>query len=121
MRHRHRESDEAIINITPMLDIVFIMLIFFIVTTSFVKETGIDPKRPVAETAAAKPRGNILIGIDTEGRIWMNNRQVDITQVRQLVEDAVIENPESSAVLIGTHSILMCMNTYTKLIIKKQN
>jgi biopolymer transport protein ExbD len=89
------------INITPMLDIVFIMLIFFIVTTSFVKETGIDPKRPVAETAAAKPRGNILIGIDTEGRIWMNNRQVDITQVRQLVEDAVIENPESSAVLIS--------------------
>jgi biopolymer transport protein ExbD len=89
------------INITPMLDIVFIMLIFFIVTTSFVKETGIDPKRPVAETAAAKPAGNILIGIDTEGQIWMNNRRIEITQVRQLVEDAVVENPESSAVLIS--------------------
>jgi biopolymer transport protein ExbD len=102
MAKRRKSRDEEMdINITPMLDIVFIMLIFFIVTTSFVKETGIDPKRPVAETAAAKPRGNILIGIDTEGRIWMNNRQVDITQVRQLVEDAVIENPESSAVLIS--------------------
>ena len=89
------------INITPMLDIVFIMLIFFIVTTSFVKETGIDPKRPVAETSSAKPRGNILIGIDTHGQIWMNSRIVDLNQIRQLVEDAVVENPESSAVLIS--------------------
>jgi len=89
------------INITPMLDIVFIMLIFFIVTTSFVKETGIDPKRPVAETSTAKPRGNILIGVDTNGQIWMNNRTIELAQVRQLVEDAVVENPESSAVLIS--------------------
>jgi len=83
------------INITPMLDIVFIMLIFFIVTTSFVKETGIDPKRPVAETSVAKPRGNILIGIDIAGNIWMNNRRIELNQIRQLVEDAVNENPES--------------------------
>ncbi len=89
------------INITPMLDIVFIMLIFFIVTTSFVKETGIDPKRPVAETSSAKPRANILIGIDTHGQIWMNSRVVELNQIRQLVEDAVVENPESSAVLIA--------------------
>ncbi len=89
------------INITPMLDIVFIMLIFFIVTTSFVKETGIDPKRPVAETSSAKPRGNILIGVDIAGHIWMNNRRIDLNQIRQLVEDAVNENPESSAVLIS--------------------
>ena len=89
------------INITPMLDIVFIMLIFFIVTTSFVKETGIDPKRPVAETSSAKPRGNILIGIDTEGYIWMNNRRIELNQVRQMVEDAVNENPESSVILIS--------------------
>ena len=84
-----------------MLDIVFIMLIFFIVTTSFVKETGIDPRKPIAETAEAKPRGNILIGVDLDGRIWINNRQVQITQIRQLVEDAVNETPESSAVLIA--------------------
>lgn len=99
-RRRSRE-DEMDINITPMLDIVFIMLIFFIVTTSFVKETGIDPKRPVAETSTAKPTGNILIGIDSDGQIWMNNRRIELTQVRQLVEDAVIENPESSAILIS--------------------
>ncbi len=102
MRRRRKEREDAMdINITPMLDIVFIMLIFFIVTTSFVKEPGIDPKRPVAETSAAKPRGNILIGVDIAGQIWMNNRIVELIQIRQLVEDAVIENPESSAILIA--------------------
>ena len=100
-RRRQNRDEEMDINITPMLDIVFIMLIFFIVTTSFVKETGIDPKRPVAETATAKPRGNILIGVDTGGQIWMNNRQIDLSQVRQLVEDAVAETPESSVVLVS--------------------
>ena len=100
-RRRQNRDEEMDINITPMLDIVFIMLIFFIVTTSFVKETGIDPKRPVAETASAKPRGNILIGVDTGGQIWMNNRQIELSQVRQLVEDAVAETPESSVVLVS--------------------
>ena len=84
-----------------MLDIVFIMLIFFIVTTSFVKEPGIDPQRPVAETSEPKPRGNILIGVDTEGQIWMNNRRVELTDIRLLVEEAVNETPESSAVVVS--------------------
>jgi biopolymer transport protein ExbD len=101
---RQRTGEEGDINITPMLDIVFIMLIFFIVTTSFVKETGIDPRRPVAETTAAKPRGNILIGVDTNGFIWMNKQRIELNQVRQLVEDAVNENPESSAIIIADES-----------------
>lgn len=102
MRKRRSENNEDTeINITPMLDIVFIMLIFFIVTTSFVKETGINPKKPVAETAEAKPRANILVGVDLDGRIWVNNRQIQLNQVRQLIEDAVNETPESSVVLIA--------------------
>jgi len=101
---RQRTEEESDINITPMLDIVFIMLIFFIVTTSFVKETGIDPRRPVAETTAAKPRGNILIGVDTNGFIWMNKQRIELNQIRQLVEDAVNENPESSAIIIADES-----------------
>ena len=100
-RKRVRDEEETEVNLTPMLDVVFIMLIFFIVTTSFVKETGINPRKPVAETARQKPRANVLIGIDTEGRVWMNNRQVQVGQVRQLIEDAVNETPESSAVLIA--------------------
>ena len=102
MARRHSEAeDDTEINITPMLDIVFIMLIFFIVTTSFVKETGIDPLRPEAETAVSKARGNILIGVTENGDIWFNKREVELTDIRQRVEDARAESPESSAVIIA--------------------
>ena len=100
-RRRNSDEEETEINITPMLDIVFIMLIFFIVTTSFVKETGIDPRRPAAQTAEEKPRGNILVAISETGQIWMNKRPVELGQVRALVEAALAENPESSAVIIA--------------------
>ena len=98
---REKQVDEMDINITPMLDIVFIMLIFFIVTTSFVRETGIDPQRPGAETATDQGHANILIGVDSDGQIWVNRQIVKVSKVRQLVESAVNENPESSAVLIA--------------------
>jgi biopolymer transport protein ExbD len=98
---RLHEEDDTEINITPMLDIVFIMLIFFIVTTSFVKEPGISPQRPTAETAAEKARGNVLIAISQTGQIWMDKRSVELNQVRALVESALAENPESSAVIIA--------------------
>lgn len=98
---REKHTDEMDINITPMLDIVFIMLIFFIVTTSFVRETGIDPQRPVAETATDQGHANILIGIDRDGLVWVNRQIVEVSQVRRIVENAVNENPASSAVLIA--------------------
>lgn len=98
---RPREEDDTQINITPMLDIVFIMLIFFIVTTSFVKEPGINPQRPMAETATQKTRGNVLIAISQTGQIWMDKRSIELSQVRTLIESALAENPESSAVIIA--------------------
>ena len=98
---RQREEEETEINITPMLDIVFIMLIFFIVTTSFVKEPGISPQRPSADTAVEKTRGNVLIAISQTGQIWMDKRSVELNQIRTLVEAALAENPESSAVIIA--------------------
>jgi biopolymer transport protein ExbD len=99
-KHSYQEED-AEINMTPMLDIVFIMLIFFIVTTSFIKETGIDPDRPEAETAETQARGNILIAISEVGQVWMEKRPVEISQVRALVENARAESPESSVVIIA--------------------
>jgi len=101
MGRRYQQVDEETeVNVTPMLDIVFIMLIFFIVTTSFIKETGIDPLRPEAESAIKQERGNILIAISHTGQVWMNRRAVGLEQVRALVEEAVAENPESSVVLV---------------------
>jgi biopolymer transport protein ExbD len=102
MARRHAtHEEETEINITPMLDIVFIMLIFFIVTTSFIKETGIDPNRPEALTAAKQDRGNILIGVSAIGEIWMNKRSVDLASVRQMVEQARNESPESTVVIVA--------------------
>jgi biopolymer transport protein ExbD len=85
-RHKRREEEESEINITPMMDIVFIMLIFFIVTTSFIKETGIDPNRPEAETAKRAELGNILIAIAPNDRIWMNKAPIELEAVKIMME-----------------------------------
>ncbi|MEE4303236.1 MAG: biopolymer transporter ExbD [Wenzhouxiangella sp.] len=101
MARRHATKDEPEINITPMLDIVFIMLIFFIVTTSFIRETGVEVNKPTALTAEPRPQGNVLIAIRENDEIWMNKQQVEIHQVRPEVERAKAENPESAVVLIA--------------------
>ena len=98
---RRKPEEEGEINITPMLDIVFIMLIFFIVTTSFVKEPGINPTRPFAQTAATKERGNIMIAVSDSDQIWMNKKRVELQSIRQLVEAARAENPESSVIIVA--------------------
>lgn len=96
---RSRQQEEAGIDMTPMLDIVFIMLIFFIVTTSFVKESGLDVNRPSAATAATKPRANILIGISETGDVWIQKRRIDVRSVRANVERLKAENPEGTVVI----------------------
>jgi len=101
MARRHAHTDEAEINITPMLDIVFIMLIFFIVTTSFTKETGASIIKPVAEQAIALQNGTILIGVRPNNDIWMAKRQIELREVRQMVERAKSENPEGSVVIVA--------------------
>ncbi len=104
MKRRHRQEEDTEINITPMLDVVFIMLIFFIVTTSFVKETGIDVSRPQASTAQKKPKGSILIAIRDNDEIWMNKRRIELRAVRANVERAHAETPEGSVIIIADQS-----------------
>lgn len=102
MRRSHvQQEEEAEINITPMLDIVFIMLIFFIVTATFVRETGIDVTRPDAQTAQQQQRPPILIAINSEGEIWFDRRKIDIRAVRANIERALAENPEAGVVIIA--------------------
>ncbi len=98
-RARKREQDESEVNLTPMLDVVFIMLIFFIVTASFVKESGIEISRPGAATATRKERGNILIAITENDQIWMDRRQVDPRALRANIERLHAENPQGSVVI----------------------
>ncbi len=93
------EEEESEVNLTPMLDVVFIMLIFFIVTASFVKESGIDITRPDAATAERKEKGNILVAINEEGQIWIDRRQVDVRALRANIERMHAENPHGAVVI----------------------
>ena len=97
--HVPSEDEESEINITPMLDVVFIMLIFFIVTASFVKESGIEVDRPSAVTAVVKEKGNILVAISAAGEIWVDRRQVDPRALRANIERLHAENPKGSVVI----------------------
>ena len=91
-----QEEEQENIDLTPMLDVVFIMLIFFIVTASFVKEAGIDVNRPEAATAVKKERASILVAISDKGEIWINKRQVDVRAVQANIERLKAENPQGS-------------------------
>jgi len=93
------ENDESEVNLTPMLDVVFIMLIFFIVTASFVKEAGIDVNKPSAATAERKEKGNILVAISAENQIWIDRRQVDPRALRANLERMHAENPNGAVVI----------------------
>ena len=98
-RRRSREADESEVNVTPMLDVVFIMLIFFIVTASFVKEAGIEINRPSAATAQRKERGNILVAITESGQLWIDKRRVDARALRANIERLSAENPKAGVVI----------------------
>ncbi len=96
--NRTSEEEEGI-NLTPMLDVVFIMLIFFIVTASFVKEAGIEISRPIANTAQNKKNANIIVAINSSNEIWMDRKHVKLQGVRGLIERMHAENPEGSVLI----------------------
>ncbi len=115
MRRRSNRSSveqSADIDMTPMLDIVFIMLIFFIVTTSFVKESGIDVNRPSASTGVTKEQGNIIVGIKANGDVWIDKRLIDIRAVRANVSRLHAENP------LGTVIIAADRDTKTHVLVR---
>ena len=96
----HADEDENEINLTPMLDVVFIMLIFFIVTASFIKESGIDVNRPDAPVTESKPENaNILVVINANDEIWIDRRLIDPRALRANIERMHAENPSGSVVI----------------------
>ena len=99
-RHTTGDEDHGI-DLAPMLDFVMNLLIFFIITTSFVKEPGVTVTRAEAETAANAETGNILIAIRPNGEIWMDRQQVDIRQVRPMIERLHVERPDDTVVVVA--------------------
>ena len=113
--NRSNNEQESEINLTPMLDIVFIMLIFFIVTTSFIKESGIDVNRPTAKTAQRNEYGRIIVSIKPNGEVWIDKRAVDIRAVRANVARLHAENPLGSVIIAAdretkTHDLVQVMD-----------
>ena len=100
MRRRKKiYQEETGLDLTPMLDIVFIMLIFFIVTTSFVKESGIEVNRPNAETAERNENGNILVAISENNEIYIDRRKVELRAIRPNIIRLRAENPEGAVII----------------------
>ena len=104
MRHHlddiHFDEEENEINLTPMLDVVFIMLIFFIVTASFIKEAGLDVNRPDAPMTESTPEeSNILVMINANDEIWIERRLIDPRALRANIERMHAENPDGSVVI----------------------
>lgn len=118
MRRRNGRSSadqNSEIDMTPMLDIVFIMLIFFIVTASSVKESGIDVNRPSAQTAEKNEQGHIIVAIKPNGEVWIDKQAVDIRAVRATITRLHAENPLGSVIIAAdreakTHALIQVMD-----------
>ena len=99
--HRKGRRQTAELNMAPLIDMVFILLIFFLVTTSFVKETGVEVNRPAASTAVSQNKANILVAITPQNKVFMDHREIDIRAVRANVERALAENPDGAVVVVA--------------------
>lgn len=101
VRRSLRGGEKVNIDMGPLIDMVFLLLIFFVVTTSFVKESGVDVQRSTAATAEVKERGNIMVGLTVDGEVWFDGERVDVRSVRAHVERALAEDPESGVVIVA--------------------
>ena len=100
-RKRASTPEDADFSLTPMLDVVFILLIFFIVTASFVEKTGIEVALPVSKTAAQQKDASVFIAIDEQGEIWIDKQRVDIRMLRVYLDKVRSENPQAAAMVVA--------------------
>ncbi|CAN2042614.1 Biopolymer transport protein exbD2 [Candidatus Magnetomoraceae bacterium gMMP-15] len=98
---RYRRSKAAEINMAPLIDMIFILLIFFLVTTSFVKESGVEIDRPTAQSAASKEKIHLMIEITDEGAIYIEGKPVDIRAVRARMKRFIVETPGGAVVIVA--------------------
>jgi biopolymer transport protein ExbD len=99
-----REDSSAEVNMAPLLDMVFILLIFFVITTNFNRQTGVEVKKPKAQSVIHQGQKTILIGISREGTVHIHGRQVAIDQLGTIVSREIARRPESNVVIIGDRS-----------------
>jgi len=121
MRSRRKiKEEEKVADLTPMLDVVFIMLIFFIVTATFIKETGVEIDRPDTKTAEPKKKVSLLVGVGSDSGIWIDKKRVDVRNVRPMMERLHAENPKGGLVIQAdseskVEKVLAIMNAARKI------
>jgi biopolymer transport protein ExbD len=101
------DSQPADINISPLIDMVFILLIFFVITTNFNRQTGVDVSKPKAQTAVFQGQKTMLVGISREGSIHVFGRQVGIERLRHLVSQELEKRPDMSIVIIADRKAMI--------------
>lgn len=103
MRCRHGlsryEDDPAEVNLTPLIDVVFILLIFFLVTTTFTRDAGIDVQRPTAGSAQPTPNEALIVAIRANGELWMDGRAIDIRLLPAEVQRLQTDQPRAAVVI----------------------
>ena len=100
-RHHAPETEDHGIDLAPMLDFTINLLIFFIITTSFIKEAGVTVFKPDAVTAEHKESGNLLIAVRENGEVWMDRQQIELRDIRSRIERLHIERPDDTVVIIA--------------------
>ena len=101
LRSRGRARGAPEIQIAPMIDLMFTLLIFFVVTTSFVRETGLEVQRPRSSTATELDKSAILVGVGPAGEVSFEGRRVELLSLRMLLEQRLARSPESGVVLVA--------------------
>ncbi len=94
-------SERVDINMGPLVDMVFLLLIFFVVTTSFVKETGIEVQRATASTAEVKNQSGVMVGVSSDGEVYFDGKKIDVRSLRALVERSLAENPDTGVIVVA--------------------
>ncbi|MDR1758968.1 MAG: biopolymer transporter ExbD [Fibrobacter sp.] len=98
---RKRKRHTSFIDVSPMMDMVFILLIFFIVTSTFTRETGIDVTKPKASTSKELARESIMIGISRQGTIHINETQVNLSSLQTILKQMMAESPDRPVVIVS--------------------
>jgi biopolymer transport protein ExbD len=101
MRRSHAEDEYEVvhINVVPLIDVMFFLVLFFVATSSFTKEAGIEVNRPTSQTAMVQNKANIIVSVTRNGEVWIEGRRIDMRAVRGQVERLLVENPDSTVVV----------------------
>lgn len=99
--HTRDEGGAAAINLTPLIDMVFILLIFFAVNSTFVKFPGVDVEQPVAKSTTVQQASTVLIAVTATGEVWIDKKKVDVRRLRGVVEQLLVESPDASVVVLS--------------------